>query len=200
MKSYPSISHTPITDRPVYLFAKLDGSNIRAEWSGGTWRLASRRQMLRRGLLAEEVPALFKQTFEAPLTALFTARRWKKAVAYFEFLGPGSFAGQHEDEPHALHLIDIAVHRKGLLLPSDFLATVGHLPHAALLHHGLFTPALMAQVEDGTLPGMPPEGVIGKGDWYTTPGRPAMFKHKSRAWLDRLRGRCSSEEEFQRLR
>lgn len=200
MKLYPSIPHTPITDRPVYLFAKLDGSNIRAEWQGGAWRLGSRRRMIDRGLLAEEVPALFERTFAEPLAELFTARRWKKAVAYFEFLGANSFAGQHADEPHALHLIDIGVHRQGLLLPRDFLDAVGDLPRAALLHHGLFTPALMAQVEGGTLPGMPPEGVIGKGDWYVTPGRPAMFKHKSRGWLARLRERCSSEEEFQRLR
>ncbi|MFT5683412.1 MAG: hypothetical protein ACI8RZ_004343, partial [Myxococcota bacterium] len=103
-------------------------------------------------------------------------------------------------EPHALTLLDVAVHRKGLLLPSTFLATFGHLPHAELLHHGPLTPAIRAQIEDGTLPDMPLEGIVAKGDRYVSPGRPLMFKHKNRAWLARLREKCSSEEEFERLR
>ena len=200
MKSYPSIPHTILADRPVYIFAKLDGSNIRAEWSGGQWRLGSRRRMLNHGVLAEEVPGLMERTFTEPLQAIFRAQKWSKATAFFEFHGPNSFAGQHDAEPHTLTLIDVAVHRKGILLPSDFLSTFGHLPHAALLHHGPFTPALQAQVEAGTLPGMPEEGIIGKGDWYVSPGRPLMFKHKSRAWLARLREKCLSKEEFERLR
>ena len=53
---------------------------------------------------------------------------------------------------------------------------------------------------DGRTRLLTPEGVIGKGDWYVSPGRPAMFKHKSRDWLARLREKCSSEEEFQLLR
>lgn len=32
MKSYPSISKNPLLNKEVYLFDKLDGSNIRAEW------------------------------------------------------------------------------------------------------------------------------------------------------------------------
>jgi hypothetical protein len=200
MKTYPTIPHLLATDRPLYLFAKLDGSNIRAEWSGGGWRLGSRRKVLSEGLLAEEVPGLFEQTFAEPLAAIFRAKGWSKATAYFEFHGPGSFAGQHIDEPHTLTLLDVAVHRRGILLPGDFLATFGHLPCAALLHHGPLTPAIRARIEDGTLPGMPPEGIVAKGDWYVSPGRPLMFKHKSRAWLARLREKCTSEEEFERLR
>ena len=148
LKSYPSIPHTTIADRPVYLFAKLDGSNIRAEWSRGQWRLGSRRKLLDRGILAEEVPDLMAQTFSEPLEAIFRQQKWSKVVAYFEFHGPGSFAGQHEDEPHILTLIDVGVHRKGILLPSEFLTRFAHLPHAELLHHGQFTPALQRQVED----------------------------------------------------
>ncbi len=199
MKTYPSIPHRLDTDEPLTIFAKLDGSNIRAEWKGGAWRLGSRRKVLSRGLLAEEVPGLFEATFAAPLRAIFQASGWSQATAYFEFHGPNSFAGKHEDEPHVLTLLDVAVHRKGLLLPGVFLQTFGHLPHAAVLHRGPLTPAIQAQIEDGTLPGMPPEGVVAKADRYISPGRPLMFKHKSRAWLARLHEQRSSVEELESL-
>lgn len=154
--------------------------------------------MLSRGLLAEDAPGLFYATFAIPLQAIFEANRWPQATAYFEFHGPNSFAGQHAAEPHIL--IDVAIHRKERLLPGFFLALFGHLSHADVPHRGQLIPALRGSLEDGTLAGMLPEGVVARADRNVSPGQPLMFIHKSRAWLARLRERCSSEEELEPLR
>ena len=36
---------------------------------------------------------------------------------FFEFYGANSFAGNHEDEPHHLTLIDADIYKKGLISP-----------------------------------------------------------------------------------
>jgi len=53
------------------------------------------------------------------------------------------------------------------------------------------------QVRDGTFPGMTFEGVVCKGP-KVSPGRPLMFKVKSRAWLDKLKNFCNGDESLYR--
>jgi hypothetical protein len=122
-------------------------------------------------------------------------------VAFFEFHGEHSFAGNHEDEPHTVSLIDVSVHRRGILEPKVFLKLFGDLPagHADLLHHGNFTQDLKRSIEESTLEGMTAEGIVGKGP-CKSPGLPMMFKWKSHAWLNRLRDYCGENRElFRRL-
>ena len=204
MKSYPSINGGVRHGVPVYVFDKLDGSNLRAEWTRKRgWVKYGRRN----GLLDDTFPLLRNRgqaLMEAQgpaLAKVFKAQRWEKATAYFEFHGPGSFAGNHDEtEDHQVSLIDVAVHRKGLLLPRDFVKLFdGVVPMASLLHVGNFTHDIKAQVEAGTFPGMTFEGVVAKGA-YVSPGRPLMFKRKNQAWLDRLRAHCGDDDEmFRRL-
>ena len=48
MKAYPTIPREVIRSMSIYAFAKLDGSNIRAEWSRkkGFYKFGSRKRLL----------------------------------------------------------------------------------------------------------------------------------------------------------
>lgn len=202
MKQYPTIPGGVRRGVPVYIFDKLDGSNVRAEWSRKRgWHKFGRRHGLlddSNPILANEAQDLMLDSYGDDLGAIFRKQRWDRAIAYFEFHGPNSFAGHHEEEPHKVTLIDVSVHRKGILEPRKFLKLFDQLPAGlpTLLHHGNFTADLQAEVANGTLDGMTFEGVVGKGK-NVSPGRPLMFKWKSLAWLERLKGICKTDDEYE---
>lgn len=203
MKQYPSINGGVRHGVPVYVFDKLDGSNVRAEWTRKNgWVKFGRRH----GLLDDSNPHLIEakelilNLYGDDLVRVFREQRWQKATAFFEFYGENSFGGCHAEEPHTVTLLDVSVHPKGMLEPRPFLKLFDHLRLPNLLHHGNFTVDLQEQVAAGTLPGMTFEGVVAKGS-YVAPGLPLMFKLKSLAWLNRLKEKCGEDEEmFNRLR
>lgn len=210
MKPYPSIPGGVRHGVPVYVFDKLDGSNVRMEWTRkkGFWKFGRRNGLLddsvsdwfeypsKKG--AEDVKALMLAQADN-LERVFRAQRWQKATAYFEFHGPSSFAGTHQDEEHKVTLLDVAVHPKGMLPPKVFLKLFGHMDLPRLLHHGNFTRQMQEDVSNGDLAFVTFEGVVCKGA-PISPGRPLMFKWKSQAWLDRLRGYCGDNDDlFRRL-
>lgn len=53
-------------------------------------------------------------------------------------------------------------------------------------------------VRNGTLEGITFEGCVCKGK-NKSPGRPWMFKIKTKAWIDKLKAECDNEEMFQEL-
>ena len=202
MKSYPSISGGVQYGTSVYVFDKLDGSNVRAEWTRKRgWAKFGRRNGLlddSNPLLKARVPNLILDNYAEEMEKVFRKKRWDKATAYFEFHGPSSFAGNHdENEQQQVTLIDVAVPRKGILEPRTFLKLFDHLELPNLLHIGNFTRPMQQAVEAGDLEGMTFEGIVAKGS-YVTPGRPLMFKWKSQAWLDALRSKCKTDAEFER--
>lgn len=203
MKQYPSIPAGAIAGVPVHVFPKYDGSNVRAEWTRKQgWRqFGSRRRVLAPGtLLGTRAKPLMLDTYGDDLARIFRAQRWDRVVAFFEFFGPRSFAGlHHEDDAQEVMLLDVAVHRRGLLPPDTVRALCAGLKLPPLLHHGPFTEAMAQQVRDGVFPGQTLEGIVAKGP-LKTPGRPLSFKVKSAAWLAALRKKCASEEEFVRRR
>lgn len=202
VKSYPSID--PKVRRGVYyMFAKPDGSNLRAEWDRkkGFWKFGKRQGLLDHSnphLLC--APDLIRAKYEEAMSRIFVGERWKKATAFFELWGPQSFAGNHvEGDALDVTLFDVAAENRGLLEPRPYLRLFEGVPHADLLYHGNITAEVEEQVRSGTFPGMPFEGVVCKGA-YASPGLPSMFKIKNRAWLERLRAYCSGDEElFSRL-
>lgn len=203
MKTYPSIDHKPQYGSHIYAFDKLDGSNIRAEWSRkkGFWKFGRRNGLLDHSnmVLLDSLDLI--RAAEDGLAKVFTDQRWQAAVAFFEFHGPGSFAGNHvEDEPHQCTLIDVAADKRGILEPRQFLKLFSENNHAALLYQGTFNQTFEAQVREGALEGVTAEGVVCKGA-YVSPGCPLMFKVKTKAWLDRLRKHCGDNQRlFESLR
>lgn len=202
MKQYPEIQHKAVGGQAVYAFDKLDGSNIRAEWTrkNGFWKFGSRTRLLDRAEkpLGEAID-LFMARSGDELASRFKAERWQEATAFFEFWGMNSFAGVHQEEDHFVSLIDVSAYKKGLLLARDYLKLTEGLERAKLLYHGNANEPFIQEVREGKLEGMTFEGVVCKGP-YVTPGMPLMFKVKSQAWFDKLRGLCGDDEEkFRRL-
>lgn len=209
MKDYPSIpSWARVGGTPVYVFTKYDGSNVRCEVDrkGNITKFGKRN-----GLLDDQTPHLIKAATLIPekygddICRLVRDQRWERATFYFEFWGRNSFAGYHADEEHTVTLFDVAPHKKGFLEPKEFLKLCGRMDHARLLHQGNFTHEVAEAVSNGTLEGMAPlegmvpEGIVAKGALDRKTGMPLMFKWKAIPWLELLRKRCKTEEEFQRL-
>lgn len=179
------------------MFDKLDGSNIRAEWTKkkGFWKFGRRNGLLDdTNPILHRAPPLIMERYSEGLSKIFTDKRWQKAVCFFEFYGPTSFAGYHnETEEQTVTLIDVAADRKGFLEPKDFVRTFEDIHHAALLYTGRVGPDIVQQVKEGTLAGMTFEGVVCKGK-YISPGLPRMFKIKNIAWVLKLKEKCGEDE------
>lgn len=198
MKAYPSIAGASQDELKEVLgasciaFYKYDGSNLRAAWDKkrGWWQFGSRHRVITRAepVLGEGIE-LFLQTYGDPLERLLRTHprlaRREEAVAYFEFFGAKSFAGQHEEgDPKQVVLFDLSVHRLGLLGPREFLEVAGGLGVARVVYEGPLTPGFVEAVRGDTF--LLQEGVICKGG--EGHGRWAR-KIKTLAYLDALRQR-----------
>lgn len=188
------------------MFDKLDGSNIRAEWApkNGFSKFGSRTQLLlpEQTILYPSIKA-FTDKYGEVLEERFRKEKFERAVVFFEWVGPNSFAGSHPDELHDMDTVvfDIAVYKKGILPPERFLEVMDGLHTPALLHKGFVDEDLFQSVRTSTLPGMTFEGVIIKGDFSQKEGGPIMGKIKSNAWLDKLKEMCQGNDElYQRLK
>jgi len=126
MKAYPSIDFTFDPKTIYHFFDKLDGSNIRAEWSPkqGFNKFGSRTQLL----TPEQVklyPSIeaFKEKYADALHARLLKSKTERSVVFFEWVGPNSFAGSHPDPVELMQpiVIDVAFYKKGILPPEKFL-------------------------------------------------------------------------------
>lgn len=203
METYPTIS-TITVDTPILAFDKLDGSNIRAEWTrkNGFNKFGTRRRLLDESepVLGEAIP-LFRETYDDELNRIFRKERMEKATVFFEFVGENSFAGYHADEEHTVNLFDIHRYKQGFLTAREFLKlTNNRVPIIPVLYEGKANDAFIRSVREGTLEGMTFEGVICKGG-LDNRRRPISFKVKSQAWLDRLKDKCGDDEKlYQKLK
>lgn len=196
MKEYPSISKDIRTDINIFAFDKLDGSNIRAEWSPkrGFYKFGTKTQML-----GEDHPMfggsikLIRDTYEEGLAKVFQAEKYQSVVAFFEYYGANSFAGHHIDIERKVTLIDVSPLRKSILEPSEFIDLYGHLGIPNVCYYGKANNEFVQQVRDGILSGMTFEGVICKAKSDTRDIRPIMFKIKNQAWLTKLKEHCKED-------
>ncbi|HVI41288.1 MAG TPA: hypothetical protein VM577_11565 [Anaerovoracaceae bacterium] len=196
MKTYPSIPKDISTDYNIYAFDKLDGSNIRAEWSKkrGFYKFGTKTQMLGEDhpVFGEAIP-LIRSSYEKDLTDIFKEKKYDNVVCFFELHGPNSFAGYHEKESHKVTLLDVSPLRKGIIGPTEFIDDYGHLDIPKVLYYGKANSFFVDQVRSGTLAGMTFEGVICKA---STGKNTVMFKVKNKAWLDKLKIKCKDDEKL----
>lgn len=198
MKSYPSISSSvgqKFTEFNAHVFSKIDGSNLRFEWSKKTgWY----KQGTRHRLFDASDPVfgcaidLFRKDWAAPLEQIFKEQRYESAIAFLEFHGPKSIAGTHfPDDPKTLTLFDVAPYKKGILGPKEFLELFGNLQIAPYLGEIHWTRAFVSLVREGKIEGMPFEGVVGKSG---TGHHLVMAKAKTQAWIDAVLKHYGAEE------
>lgn len=198
MKQYPSIS-TKFSKARIFAFDKLDGSNIRAEWSEkkGFYKFGSRTQLMDENhpMLGEAVKLIREK--EQQLGAIFSKQRWSRVVAFFEYYGANSFAGSHENEKRQVILIDVNVYKHGMVEPQHFVELFLDVGIPKVLFKGVIDEKFITSVKNGTLANMTFEGVVCK---YTEKNQVKMFKIKNRAWIDKLKVKCNGNDAlFRRL-
>lgn len=198
MKAYPTIDTKFAFDKRLVVFDKLDGSNIRAEWSKkkGFYKFGTRTRLLdEHDPMLGSSKQLILDKYGDSMSRVFTRQKWDRVVAFFEYWGEHSFAGSHEDEEHFITLIDISPSKIGMLEPSSFLRVCYEqaieIPN--VVHTGKLTSDLIDKVKRSTLDGMTFEGVVCK---YQHPKlkTSCMFKIKSKAWLTKLREKCRDND------
>jgi len=201
MKSYPTIPKQVQTSEPIYAFDKLDGSNIRAEWSKkrGFYKYGTRTRLLSPserplGIAVE----LINDLYGNELAKRLKSSKTEKAVCFFEFFGKNSFAGFHEEKDEFnVILLDVSLFRHGFFAPRPFLRFAEGLTIPNMVYHGKANQPFVNSIREGICDGVTYEGVVCK---YSAKNRIYMFKIKSHAWLDRLKQKCSGDDKlFERL-
>lgn len=199
MKHYPSIPKDVRDDIDIIAFDKLDGSQIRAEWSKkrGFYKFGTKGHLIDASEpIFGEAVGLIKSSYEESLSKIFKDQKYENVICFFEFFGEHSFAGNHEVESHKVILFDLAPHKKGILPPREFLSLVGHLEIPSILYQGKVNASFISSVRDGTLSNMSGEGVVckAKGGHKSSPN--IVFKIKTQAWLDKLKSFCKEDYEL----
>jgi hypothetical protein len=199
MKTYwtiPGPSKAPAA--PCIAFDKLDGSNLRFEWSKkrGWYKFGTRKRLF------DETDheygsaiQIFHDTYADGIVEVLKKnkayRSVQQAIVYCEFYGPSSFAGQHvESDPKELMLFDVSIHKKGFVLPRDFINHFGHLKTPTVIYEGNFNKQLFYDVRDGKYP-VTEEGIVAKGVLLGKKKNPQhglwMSKIKTKRWFEKLR-------------
>ena len=188
MKSYPSIPYPGRkgTGKQLHTFAKLDGSNLRFEWSSkrGWYKFGTRRRLFDESFptYGPAIP-LFRERLGEQMERVARDHKWPSVIVYCEFYGLQSLGGQHvEDDPMELTVIDVNPYKKGFVPPVDFLKLFGELG-PEYLGYLTWTPEFIEQVKRGEVDGASFEGVVGK----LAEGRHIRrFKTKTLAWKEAI--------------
>lgn len=154
MKSYPSIPRstgTSFQEFDAYVFDKLDGSNLRFEWSKKQkwYKFGTRNRLFDKSdeVFGCAIP-LFMESIADPLEKIIVDNRWESAIVFAEFWGENSFAGLHSPEDKkSLAVFDVAPYKKGLLGPKQFLDLIyGNVPCPLYLGQFRWTRAFVERV------------------------------------------------------
>jgi len=190
MKLYPSISRSTgqqFQEFYAYVFDKLDGSNLRVEWTRkrGWFKYGTRARLFDETdeVFGGAIP-LFKETLAGGIEKVARDERWDQVTVFMEFWGEKSFAGLHEPgDPKKLTLFDVNPYKKGILGPRQFLDLFDGLPISRLLGRIKWTRGFVEEVRLGKIPNITFEGVVGKGG----KGHDlVMAKAKTQAWTDKV--------------
>ena len=132
MKQYPHIPKSTgqsFCEFDAYVFDKLDGSNLRFEWSKKQgWHKFGTRHRLFDETDVDFGPAipLFMNGLANEIEKTCRDQGFDRVVVFAEFWGDQSLGGYHDpDDPKRLSLFDVSVHKRGLLGPKDFVKLFG---------------------------------------------------------------------------
>ena len=199
MKGYPSIPRSTgqaffeIPD--AYLFDKIDGRNLRVEWTKKAgWHKWGTRHRLFDATDAEFAPAipLFEITYSEPLAKMATDSRWQRVTVYLEFWQEHSLGGywQPGEEFH-LTLFDIEPYKQCMLGPKEFLRVTKSIPTAKFLGQTNWTRGIVESVWNGQVEGVTFEGVVAKaGERHKL----VKAKAKTKKWVDAILARHGEVE------
>ena len=205
MKTYPTIRHwnDGIIGEPIFSFDKLDGSNIRAEWSKkrGWYKYGTKKMMIDHTHESfGEAVTLFINKYAEDLERKFRddkdMRKQLRFVVFMEYFGENSFAGFHEEEEHDVVLFDVSQHNKGILPPKEFLKKFGDLHIPELVYQGNYNKDFINAVKHNELEYHLKEGVVVKGSRLTKRKNQEliwMCKVKTHEWVNKVRQRIGQQ-------
>jgi RNA ligase len=199
----PGSEKAPLGERCI-AFEKLDGTNLHFCWDRvfGWHAFGTRRDqfnLTETGITAfaaahpelSEAAAVFETTLAEGLAAVLTGYPTDEALAFAEFLGEGSFAGQHKTgEAKRLILFDVALPGEAFVAPEDFVRDFGHLPTPRIVYRGKLTGQFTDEIRKGKF--SVAEGVVCKG---VSKGIPWRCKVKTDAYKEKLKQSLGSEWE-----
>jgi hypothetical protein len=196
MKSYPSLNYFgDYWGIDVYAFDKLDGSNLRFEWSKkkGFYKFGTRNTMIdeKNEQFGKAIP-IFLEKYGDELDKIFRSKDYRNDlsfVCFAEFLGEKSEYGQHyPDDNFDVVLFDVNVYKRGLVKPKEFVQNFGHLDIPKLVYHGNLNKEFVKDVQENKF-GLK-EGVIAKGVVGTKKSEHIYYcKIKTNQWLENLKSR-----------
>jgi hypothetical protein len=174
MKEYPKLyGYNPNlhSKKPFIAFYKYDGSNLRFEYSRKRkmwYKFGTRHRLFDENdaTYGAAIPVFLEKYGDGLAREFHDNKAWRGSdymIAFAEYFGPNSFAGQHVDEdPKDVVLFDVDVHRRGILGPEEFIVRFGHMPIAQIVSHGRsLNEYLIHSIREGKF-GLE-EGVICKG-------------------------------------
>ena len=197
MKEYPSIvaAHgQQFAEFDAHLFEKLDGQNVRAQWSAktGWYKFGSRHRLVELSD-PEYGPAVehFHAELGAPLAALAKKTRARSLTVFMEWFGPTSLGGFHTPgEELSLAVFDAFDPQKGFLSPNEFRKLFEDaVPTPRYLGPQRWTRGYVQRVRAGEVESSF-EGVVAKNYLGT---RFQLSKAKTQAWLDAIHARFDPE-------
>lgn len=192
MIPYPSIAkfNEGFLGRECLAFYKLDGSNIRVEYSPkrGWYKWGTRTRLFDEtdAEFADAIKVFHREFADGMAKKL----KSKRAIAYLEFFGPHSFAGKHEpgflgvenNDPKSLVLFDVEIEKRRMMNPWEFVKNFGEFKIPEIIYEGKLTEEFVKDVRHSKYPVN--EGVVCKGGngqhlWMT--------KIKTLDYLERLK-------------
>lgn len=200
MKQYPSIPNASFFRvRPFQasVFDKLDGQNIRAEYSRsrGFHKFGSRTQLID-DTHPDFAPAIlhFRENLQDELERICRERKLQKMTVFAEWWGEHSLGGRHRmGDPLRLSVLDATCDNRGWVSPSDFRSTFeDRVATPAYLGEVLWDDAYVQRVLRGEV-SCTLEGVVGKnlqGPVLT------LAKAKTSVWLERIKSTYADGEKL----
>ena len=203
MKSYDSIEYYgDYWGIPTIAFNKLDGSNLRFEYSKkrGFYKFGSRNVLIdERHQLGKGI-SIFKEKYEEGLNKIFRSKDYRNIqsfVCFAEFIGKNSSFGQHdfENDEFDIVLFDVDQYKKGFVHPRQFVRDFQHLGIPDIVYDGNINKELVNDIKNNLYNLQ--EGVICKSVVKTKKGGDSLYycKMKTNDWFDRLRYKSPEEYE-----
>ena len=197
MKDYSSIEYYgDYWGLPIIAFDKLDGSNIRFEYSQkrGFYKFGTRRVMMDRtnedfGFAID----LFLNKYADGLEKIFKSKDYRNIqsfVCFAELVGKNSAFGQHEfgSDEFDIVLFDVDAYKKGFIPPRQFVKDFGALGIPKVVYDGNLNMEFVKAIKENKYDLS--EGVICKGVIKTKKNEGLYYcKIKTNDWFDRLRSK-----------
>jgi hypothetical protein len=197
MKQYPEIQYYgDYWSLPVIAFEKLDGSNMRFEYSHkrGFYKFGTRNMMIDKNSQPFGFAInLFLENYEIALTEIFKSKTYRNSLAFVcfaELYGSKSEFGQHEfdNDTFNITLFDVSEYKHGLIPPRQFIKDFSDVDIPRILYDGNLNRDLVNTVKVNEW-GLK-EGAVCKG---VIPNKKAdnlyYCKIKTNEWFERLRAR-----------